>query len=148
MHLIPPPPKKNKKIVQNLCFFIQPSQEKLKTVLMQNFWGQIRCSMGEVKYICSGIHTVYFGFQVLDTGFFQSVKLGFWILKTRIPHSTSKNFLLFRFPLKNSPDSGIQISLHGRLNVPRFIIFNKKKIVPFLLASTFVPLLCYCLMVR
>ena len=28
---------------------LQPSQEKLKTVLMQNFWGQRRCIMGIVE---------------------------------------------------------------------------------------------------
>ena len=28
---------------------LQPSQEKLKTMLMQNFGGQIRCIMGEVQ---------------------------------------------------------------------------------------------------
>ena len=89
-----------------------------------------------------------FGFQVLDTGFFQSVKLGFWIFKTRIPHSTGKNLLLFGFPHKNSLDSGIRISLHGRLNIPPFGIFYKKKLFPFSLTSTLILSLFYCLMVR
>ena len=50
MHLICP------QILYNLCFLfswvLQPSQEKLKTMFMQNFGGQIRCIMGkeEVAY--------------------------------------------------------------------------------------------------
>ena len=48
--LIALPPKK---ILHNLCFYfswvLQPSQEKLKTMLMQNFGGQIRCIMGDVQ---------------------------------------------------------------------------------------------------
>ena len=28
---------------------LQPTQENLKTMLMQNFWGQIRCIMGNVE---------------------------------------------------------------------------------------------------
>ena len=50
MHLISPP----KKLPNRVCFFLhfswvsQPSQEKLKTMLMQNFGGQIRCIMGDV----------------------------------------------------------------------------------------------------
>ena len=28
---------------------LQPSQEKLKTILIQNFWGQIGCIMGNVE---------------------------------------------------------------------------------------------------
>ena len=49
----PPPPKKNCLTVF-VFFFLhfswvsQPSQEKLKTMLMQNFGGQIRCIMGDV----------------------------------------------------------------------------------------------------
>ena len=101
-----------------------------------------------VSDVCSGIHAVDSGFQVLDTGLFQSLKLGLWILKTRIPHSTSKNLLLFGFPLKNSFDSGIRISLHGRLNIPPFGIFYKKKLFPFCLTSTLILSLFYCLMVR
>ena len=103
-----------------------------------------RCVSG----VCSGIHAVDSGFQVLDTGLFQSLKLGLWILKTRIPHSTSKNLLLFGFPHKNSFDSGIRISLHGRLNIPPFGIFYKKKLFPFCLTSTLILSLFYCLMVR
>ena len=103
-----------------------------------------RCVSG----VCSGIHAVDSGFQVLDTGLFQSLKLGLWILKTRIPHSTSKNLLLFGFPHKNSFDSGIRISLHGRLNIPPFGIFYKKKLFPFSLTSTLILSLFYCLMVR
>ena len=41
------------KILHNLCFsfllVLQPFQEKLKTMLMQNFGGQIRCIMGIVE---------------------------------------------------------------------------------------------------
>ena len=103
-----------------------------------------RCLSG----VCSGIHAVDSGFQVLDTGLFQSLKLGLWILKTRIPHSTSKNLLLFGFPHKNSFHSGIRISLHGRLNIPPFGIFYKKKLFPFSLTSTLILSLFYCLMVR
>ena len=32
-----------------LCWVLQPSQEKLKTALMQNFGGQIRCIVGNVE---------------------------------------------------------------------------------------------------
>ena len=45
----PPPPQ----ILNNLCFspllVLQPTQENLKTMLMQNFGGQIRCIMGNVQ---------------------------------------------------------------------------------------------------
>ena len=100
-------------------------------------WGANKVHYGRcVSGVCSGIHAVDFGFQVLDTGFFQSVKLRFWILKTRIPHSTSKNLLLFGFPHKSSLDSGIRLSLYGRLNIPPFGIFYKKKLFPFSLPST------------
>ena len=101
------------------------------------FWGANKVHYGRcVSGVCSGIHAVDFGFQVLDTGFFQSVKLRFWILKTRIPHSSSKNLLLFGFPHKSSLDSGIRLSLYGRLNIPPFGIFYKKKLFPFSLPST------------
>ena len=57
-YLPPPPPTQ---ILHNLCFsfswVLQPSQEKLKTMLMPFFWGgrggglwgQIRCIMGHVQ---------------------------------------------------------------------------------------------------
>ena len=90
------------------------------------------------------------GFRIPGTGhrIISLLKLGLWIPKTRIPHSTSKNLLLFGFPHKNSLDSGIRISLHGRLNIPPFGIFYKKKLFPFSLTSTLILSLFYCLMVR
>ena len=36
-----------------LCWVLQPSQGKLKTVLMQNLGGQIRCIMENVEVACS-----------------------------------------------------------------------------------------------
>ena len=86
-----------------------------------------RCASG----VCSGIHAVDFGFQVLDTGFFQSVKLRFWILKTRIPHSTSKNLLLFGFPRKNSLDCGNPDILTWATQHTPLRHFLYKEIVPF-----------------
>ena len=35
--------------VFHFSWVLQPSQEKLKTMLMQNFGGQIRCIMGDVQ---------------------------------------------------------------------------------------------------
>ena len=52
MHLIPPPhppPKFCITFVFQLSWVLQLSQEKLKTMLMQNFGGQIRCIMGDVQ---------------------------------------------------------------------------------------------------
>ena len=50
-----PPPPPPQKLPNRVCLFFlhfswvsQPSQEKLKTMLMQNFGGQIRCIMGDV----------------------------------------------------------------------------------------------------
>ena len=37
--------------VFHFSLVLQPSQEKLKTMLMQNFGGQIRCIMGNVQVI-------------------------------------------------------------------------------------------------
>ena len=36
-------------IVFHFSWVLQLSQEKLKTMLMQNFWGQISCTMGDVQ---------------------------------------------------------------------------------------------------
>ena len=47
-HLICPP-KFCTTFVFHFSWVLQPSQEKLKTMLMQNFGGQIRCIMGEVQ---------------------------------------------------------------------------------------------------
>ena len=41
---LPPPPPPQKKF----AWVLQPSQEKLKTMLMQNCGGQIRCIVGDV----------------------------------------------------------------------------------------------------
>ena len=45
------------KILHNLCFSfllgITAVQEKLKTMLVQNFGGQIRCIMGNVEVACA-----------------------------------------------------------------------------------------------
>ena len=53
-YLPPPPPTPPKKILHDLWFSFlswiqQPSQEKLKTMLMQNLGGQIRCIIGDVQ---------------------------------------------------------------------------------------------------
>ena len=61
------------------------------------------------------------GFRIPGTGFPSlSVELGFWIpwavfwiVKPRIPHSTSKNFSDSEFHKQNLADSGIRIPLHG-----------------------------------
>ena len=45
----PPPPKFCVTFVFHFSWVLQLSQEKLKTVLMQNFGGQIRCIMGDVQ---------------------------------------------------------------------------------------------------
>ena len=127
-----PPPKFCITFVFSFLPGITAIPREIESNAYAKFKGANKVHYGRcVSGVCSGIHAVDFGFQVLDTGFIQSVKPGFWILKTRIPHSTSKNFLLFRFPLKNYADSGIQISSHGRLNIPHFSIFNKKKLFPF-----------------
>ena len=47
-HLICPP-KFCTTFVFHFSWVLQPSQEKLKTMLMQNFGGQIRCIMGDVQ---------------------------------------------------------------------------------------------------
>ena len=70
MHLIcpppPPPPKFCITFVFQLSWVLQLSQEKLKTMLMQNFGGQIRGIMGDVQVVneslkskFSFIHFVY-----------------------------------------------------------------------------------------
>ena len=45
----PPPPKFCITFVFHFSWVLQPSQEKLKTMLMQNFGGQRRCIMGNVE---------------------------------------------------------------------------------------------------
>ena len=45
----PPPPKFCIPFVFHLSWVLQLSQEKLKTMLMQNFLRQIRCIMGDVQ---------------------------------------------------------------------------------------------------
>ena len=57
MHLIllPPPPQPPPKkeicitFVSHFSWVLQPSQKKLKTMLMQNFGGQLRCLTGDVQ---------------------------------------------------------------------------------------------------
>ena len=55
MHLICPPPPPQKNILHNLCFSFLlgitalPRETELKTMLTQNFGGQIRCIMGNVE---------------------------------------------------------------------------------------------------
>ena len=48
MHLICPP-KICVTFVFHFSWVLQPSEEKLKTMLMQNFEGQIRCIVGDVQ---------------------------------------------------------------------------------------------------
>ena len=45
-HYLPPPPKFCITFVFHFSWVLQPFQEKLKTMLMQNFGGQIRCNFG------------------------------------------------------------------------------------------------------
>ena len=49
MHLVCPP-KFYITFVFHFSWVLQSSQEKLKTMLMQNFGGQVRCIMGDVAY--------------------------------------------------------------------------------------------------
>ena len=49
VHLICPHPKSFITFVFHFSWVLQLSQEKLKTMLMQNFGGQIRCFMGDVQ---------------------------------------------------------------------------------------------------
>ena len=56
MHLICPP-NFAWTFVFHLSWVLQLSQEKLKTMIMQNFEGQIRCIMGDVRVACS--HNVF-----------------------------------------------------------------------------------------
>ena len=51
-YLPPPPPLPPKFCITSVFHFswvLQSSQEKLKTILMQNFGGQIRCIMEDVQ---------------------------------------------------------------------------------------------------
>ena len=51
-YFAPPPPPPAKFCVISLFHFpwvLQPSQEKLKTILMENLGGQTRCIMGNVE---------------------------------------------------------------------------------------------------
>ena len=50
-------PKSNVTSVFHFSWVLQPSQEKLKTMLMQNFGWQIRCIMGDV-YVAYGVINV------------------------------------------------------------------------------------------
>ena len=59
-HNAPYPPPPRAKFCITLVFhfsWVQPSQEKLKTMLTQNFGGQIRCIMGKVEMANS--HVTY-----------------------------------------------------------------------------------------
>ena len=47
----PPPQKIYITFVFHFSWVLQPSQEKLKTMLMQTFGGQIRCIMGNVEVV-------------------------------------------------------------------------------------------------
>ena len=54
------------KILHNLIVFhfpwvLQLSQEKLKTMLMPNFWGQISCIMGDVQVAYGNDDEIYMG---------------------------------------------------------------------------------------
>ena len=51
-------PKSNVTSVFHFSWVLQPSQEKLKTVLTQNFGGQRRCIMGNVQVPYWLIHIV------------------------------------------------------------------------------------------
>ena len=59
------------KILHNLCFsfswVLQLSQEKLKTVLMQNFLGKIRCIIGIVKVAYSTKHDFLYSSSAICT---------------------------------------------------------------------------------
>ena len=60
MHHIPPPSPRRAKFCITFVFhfsWVQPSQEKLKTMLTQNFGGQIRCIMEKVEMANS--HVTY-----------------------------------------------------------------------------------------
>ena len=55
-----------RKILHNLTVFhfpwvLQLSQEKLKTMLMPNFWGQISCIMGDVQVVYGNDDEIYMG---------------------------------------------------------------------------------------
>ena len=48
IHLVCPPPTFCITFDFHFFWVLQPSQEKLKTMLIQNFGGQIRCILGDV----------------------------------------------------------------------------------------------------
>ena len=52
----PHPPQICVTFVFHFSWVLQPFQEKLKTILMKKFWGQIRCIMGggQVANSCAG----------------------------------------------------------------------------------------------
>ena len=52
----PPPPPPTKKCVIISPGYHSPSQEKLKTMLIQNFGGQIRCIMEDVQVAKTGLN--------------------------------------------------------------------------------------------
>ena len=49
MHLIPPAQILHYQVAFHFSWVLQPSQEKLKTMLMQDFGEQIRSIMGKVE---------------------------------------------------------------------------------------------------
>ena len=55
MHLICPP-KFCLTFVFHFSWVLQPSQDKLKTMLMQNLGGQIRCILGNVEMANERVH--------------------------------------------------------------------------------------------
>ena len=73
MHLIPPPPNSAKLLFFHFSWVLQPAQEKLKTMLIQNFGGQIRCTMGEVQVRMfwnprCGFRIPGIGYRILSVG--------------------------------------------------------------------------------
>ena len=63
MHLICPP-KFCLTFVFHFSWVLQPSQDKLKTMLMQNFGGQIRCILGNVEMANERVHYAALSDQV------------------------------------------------------------------------------------
>ena len=73
-YLSPPPPKKKKYCITFVFHFFwvsQPSKEKLKTMLMQNFGEQTRCIMGNVKVAYDYYYDYYYGHR----GYTSDVKI-------------------------------------------------------------------------
>ena len=57
IHLVSPP-KVCITFDFHFSWLLKPSQEKLKTMVMQNFGGQLRCILGDV-YVANGTTTVH-----------------------------------------------------------------------------------------